>query len=259
MGIDRGAVREALRTFAGVPHRLERVAEIDGVLFVNDSKATNVAAAVAEAGLISHVLDDEVITARVSALIAEDKVVAWFRGRMEFGPRALGARSIIGDARSARMQTVMNLKIKFRESFRPFAPSVLRDKAADYFDFNHRGDSPYMLLVAPVPLALGKWVLLLGTTALSCVYVPLWRRQRDDAVLVQGFGAVLAAGAAVLWLGGVPVPVALPWLVGFVVLTSIVLHGATITPVMRYIDGRNARLPGPQPPRANRPATLPTD
>ncbi|HZI88590.1 MAG TPA: carbamoyltransferase C-terminal domain-containing protein, partial [Pyrinomonadaceae bacterium] len=81
-------------------------------------------------------------------LLAEQKVVGWFQGRMEFGPRALGARSIIGDARSPRMQSQMNLKIKFRESFRPFAPSVLRERVADFFEMD--GDSPYMLLVAPV-------------------------------------------------------------------------------------------------------------
>jgi carbamoyltransferase len=69
---------------------------------------------------------------------------------MEFGPRALGSRSIIGDARSDQMQSVMNLKIKFRESFRPFAPSVLKERTTDYFDFNHGAESPYMLMVAPV-------------------------------------------------------------------------------------------------------------
>lgn len=85
---------------------------------------------------------------RVAKLIAEEKVVGLFLGRMEFGPRALGHRSIIGDARSAKMQSVMNLKIKYRESFRPFAPSVLIDRAAEYFELDR--ESPYMLLVAPV-------------------------------------------------------------------------------------------------------------
>ena len=80
--------------------------------------------------------------------LADERVVGWFQGRMEFGPRALGARSIIGDARSQKMQSVMNLKIKFRESFRPFAPSVLREHVHEYFDMDC--DSPYMLLVAPV-------------------------------------------------------------------------------------------------------------
>jgi carbamoyltransferase len=84
----------------------------------------------------------------VARLLAEEKVVGWFQGRMEFGPRALGARSILGDPRSPRMQSQMNLKIKFRESFRPFAPSVLRERASDYFELE--ADSPYMLLVAPV-------------------------------------------------------------------------------------------------------------
>src|SRR5207247_2501023 len=81
-------------------------------------------------------------------LLAEEKVVGWFNGRMEFGPRALGARSILGDPRSSRMQAQMNLKIKFREGFRPFAPSVLRERVNDYFELDT--DSPYMLLVAPV-------------------------------------------------------------------------------------------------------------
>ncbi len=84
----------------------------------------------------------------VAELLAEERVVGWFQGRMEFGPRALGARSILGDPRSPRMQSQMNLKIKYRESFRPFAPSVLRERVSDYFELD--ADSPYMLLVAPV-------------------------------------------------------------------------------------------------------------
>lgn len=86
--------------------------------------------------------------ASIADLIAQEKTIGWFQGRMEFGPRALGARSIIGDARSPKMQEIMNLKIKFRESFRPFAPSVLQEKAADFFDID--SESPYMLIVAPV-------------------------------------------------------------------------------------------------------------
>ena len=85
---------------------------------------------------------------RTAALLAEQKVVGWFDGRMEFGPRALGARSILGDPRSPRMQAQMNIKIKFREGFRPFAPSVLRERVSEYFALDC--DSPYMLLVAPV-------------------------------------------------------------------------------------------------------------
>lgn len=93
-------------------------------------------------------LSDEVLYDYVAEALANEKVIGWFQGRMEFGPRALGARSIIADARSPRMQSVMNLKIKYRESFRPFAPSVLRERVKDYFDL--ACDSPYMLLVAPV-------------------------------------------------------------------------------------------------------------
>ena len=93
-------------------------------------------------------LSDAALLDRLADELAAGKVIGWFQGRMEFGPRALGGRSIIGDARSTKMQSVMNLKIKYRESFRPFAPSVLRERVADYFDMDC--DSPYMLLVAPV-------------------------------------------------------------------------------------------------------------
>jgi carbamoyltransferase len=84
----------------------------------------------------------------IANLIASQKILGYFSGRMEFGPRSLGARSIIGDPRDPKMQSDMNLKIKYRESFRPFAPVVLREKVFEYFDLNQ--DSPYMLLVAPV-------------------------------------------------------------------------------------------------------------
>jgi carbamoyltransferase len=93
-------------------------------------------------------LDRDALLGRVADLLASEKVIGWFNGRMEFGPRALGSRSILGDPRSPRMQAQMNLKIKFREGFRPFAPSVLRDRVSDYFEMDC--DSPYMLLVAPV-------------------------------------------------------------------------------------------------------------
>lgn len=92
--------------------------------------------------------DGPAMAQRVAAALATGKVVGWFQGRMEFGPRALGARSILGDPRDPAMQSTMNLKIKFRESFRPFAPSVLSQDAKEYFDL--RQDSPYMLLVADV-------------------------------------------------------------------------------------------------------------
>jgi carbamoyltransferase len=93
-------------------------------------------------------LDDAALPAEVASLIAQGNVVGWFSGRMEFGPRALGSRSILGDPRNPRMQAQMNIKIKFREGFRPFAPSVLRERVSEYFELST--DSPYMLLVAPV-------------------------------------------------------------------------------------------------------------
>jgi len=98
----------------------------------------------------THFTDEGELLTHVAGLLAEGKVVGWFSGRMEFGPRALGSRSILGDPRSPTMQTTMNLKIKFRESFRPFAPVVLREHAHEWFDLDPRHESPYMLLVAPV-------------------------------------------------------------------------------------------------------------
>lgn len=101
-----------------------------------------------DAGAPYEYLEDNELCKRVAFCIDEESVVGLFQNRMEFGPRALGARSIIGDARSEKMQSIMNLKIKFRESFRPFAPSVLKENVSDYFEL--KGDSPYMLLVAQV-------------------------------------------------------------------------------------------------------------
>ncbi|MEG4488116.1 carbamoyltransferase [Microcoleus sp. D2_18a_B4] len=99
-----------------------------------------------------HRLDDAELMPQLAEILEQGNVVGWFQGRMEFGPRALGGRSIIGDPRSAKMQSVMNLKIKYRESFRPFAPSILAERVADYFEIDH--SSPYMLLVAPVKASL---------------------------------------------------------------------------------------------------------
>jgi carbamoyltransferase len=94
------------------------------------------------------VLSDEGVIEACARGLADGKALGWFQGRMEFGPRALGGRSILGDARSPTMQSVLNLKVKYRESFRPFAPSVLRERVADWFELDY--DSPYMLLVADV-------------------------------------------------------------------------------------------------------------
>ena len=107
-----------------------------------------IAAYLDSVGAVASRLERRCRLQRVAELLAQEKVVGWFDGRMEFGPRALGARSILGDPRSPRMQAQMNLKIKFREGFRPFAPSVLRERVRDYFELDC--DSPYMLLVAPV-------------------------------------------------------------------------------------------------------------
>ena len=93
-------------------------------------------------------LSEAELSEKVSDILLAGKVIGWFQGRMEFGPRALGGRSIIGDARSSEMQKIMNLKIKFRESFRPFAPSVLKERVSDFFEIDR--ESPYMLLVAKV-------------------------------------------------------------------------------------------------------------
>jgi carbamoyltransferase len=122
----------------------------------------------ASGAVYHHEPDEDALLDRVAAALEQEKVVGFVQGRMEFGPRALGSRSILGDPRSPRMQSVMNLKIKFRESFRPFAPSVLREHVHEYFEMDPERDSPYMLLVAGVreerrtktdgDPAGGKWI-----------------------------------------------------------------------------------------------------
>jgi carbamoyltransferase len=120
--------------------------------------ASEIRAALAAAGAVYEELPDATLIPRLAEILADENVVGWVQGRMEFGPRALGGRSIIGDPRSAKMQSVMNLKIKFRESFRPFAPIVLREDAPEYFDIEPGQESPYMLIVAPVQEAIRKSV-----------------------------------------------------------------------------------------------------
>jgi carbamoyltransferase len=100
------------------------------------------------AGAKYKVLDDNALVDACAEALEAENAVGWFQGRMEFGPRALGGRSILGDARSPKMQSMLNLKVKFRESFRPFAPSVLREHVCEWFELDQ--DSPYMLLVADV-------------------------------------------------------------------------------------------------------------
>ena len=108
----------------------------------------DIASRLSQAGAVFETVDDETLLDASAAALAEGKALGWFQGRMEFGPRALGARSILGDARSPTMQKMLNLKVKYRESFRPFAPSVLSEDAAGWFDLDV--ESPYMLLVADV-------------------------------------------------------------------------------------------------------------
>lgn len=116
--------------------------------------------------------DEDTLCNRVAGLLADGNVVGHVYGRMEYGPRALGHRSILGDPRNTKMQAQMNLKVKFRESFRPFAPSVLRDRVSDYFDLD--SDSPYMLIVAPVDEKIRKPITeqekaLFGIEKLNCI------------------------------------------------------------------------------------------
>jgi len=110
--------------------------------------ARDIEGVLARYGATFQLLDDEGLFDAVSSALAADKVVGWFQGRMEFGPRALGNRSVLGNPQSPAMQSVLNLKVKYRESFRPFAPAVPREDVAKYFEFDD--DSPYMLMVAPV-------------------------------------------------------------------------------------------------------------
>lgn len=149
-----GALGAALFAWHQVLGR-ERVAEsgdsMQGALLGPEYSDVEIGAVLSQAGARSERLPDEELVDRVAQLLAAEKVVGWFQGRMEFGPRALGARSILGDPRSLRMQALMNKKIKFREGFRPFAPCVLRERVGDFFDLD--ADSPYMLLVAPVRAA----------------------------------------------------------------------------------------------------------
>ena len=114
-------------------------------------------------------LSDQELTEKIAGLIAAEKVIGWFQGRMEFGPRALGCRSIIGDARSLEMQSMMNRKIKFRESFRPFAPTILKEQVSNFFEIDR--ESPYMLLVAPVNRKLWKDISEDGVQGFDLLHV----------------------------------------------------------------------------------------
>ncbi|MFH0986163.1 MAG: carbamoyltransferase [Candidatus Omnitrophota bacterium] len=126
----------------------ERADKMRGSFLGTEFSAFEIEAFLKERKIPFTRLSDEELPEKVADMLAQEKVIGWFQGAMEFGPRALGGRSIIGDPRSSKMQEQMNLKIKFRESFRPFAPTVLLEKSREYFDLPI--ESPYMLLVAPV-------------------------------------------------------------------------------------------------------------
>ena len=147
-----GALGAALLTWHQLLNKERKVGKTDsqtgsllGCQYSNDDIKSRMDAIGAK---YNYFEKDDDLTTTVGGCIADQKVIGWFSGRMEFGPRALGARSIIGDARSEEMQTTMNLKIKYRESFRPFAPCVLAEDVNEYFDLDE--ESPYMLIVAPV-------------------------------------------------------------------------------------------------------------
>ncbi len=144
-----GAALAAYHIYQGQPRHLNGAPDgMHGSYLGPEYGDNEIADRLGRAGAkFTHLSDDEVID-RTAQALADGQAIGWFQGRMEFGPRALGNRSILGDARSPEMQKTLNLKVKYRESFRPFAPSVLREDVSDWFDIDT--DSPYMLLVAPV-------------------------------------------------------------------------------------------------------------
>jgi carbamoyltransferase len=144
-----GAALAAHHIFKGQPRRTNGCGDrMKGSYLGPEFSSGEIERQLTAAGAKYRVLDDESLLRCCVDALVEEKAVGWFQGRMEFGPRALGARSILADARSPKMQSILNLKVKFRESFRPFAPSVLREHVAEWFELDL--DSPYMLLVADV-------------------------------------------------------------------------------------------------------------
>lgn len=146
-----GALGAALAVhyrYKGHPRTVRKEDAMKGSLLGPSYTDEEIEAELKRLGAVYHKLDRQQFLEGVSDRLVQEKIVGWFSGRMEFGPRALGGRSIIGDPRSRNMQSVMNLKIKYRESFRPFAPSVLEEECSKVFEI--ASDSPYMLLVAPV-------------------------------------------------------------------------------------------------------------
>jgi carbamoyltransferase len=145
-----GAALAAYHEFLNQPRKLGNTLDgMQGAYLGPGFTTVEIAERLRGAGAVFQIVEDEeALIGRTVDALTEEKAVGWFQGRMEFGPRALGARSILGDPRSPNMQRQLNLKVKFRESFRPFAPSVLREDVAEWFELD--GDSPYMLVVADV-------------------------------------------------------------------------------------------------------------
>ncbi len=144
-----GAALAAYHEFLDQPRQIGNVLDgMQGAYLGPAFSNAEIADRLRNAGAVFEIVDDDAVIGHTVDALLEEKSVGWFQGRMEFGPRALGARSILGDPRSPRMQRQLNLKVKFRESFRPFAPSVLREDVADWFALD--SDSPYMLVVAEV-------------------------------------------------------------------------------------------------------------
>src|SRR5216683_487470 len=144
-----GAALAAYHEFLDQPRRVGNVLDgMQGAYLGPAFSTAEIAERLRAVGAVFDIVDDDSVIGRTVDALIDEKAVGWFQGRMEFGPRALGARSILGDPRSPSMQRQLNLKVKFRESFRPFAPSVLREDVGEWFDLDC--DSPYMLLVADV-------------------------------------------------------------------------------------------------------------
>jgi carbamoyltransferase len=143
-----GAALVAWHTYLGQGRTPQQPDGMSGARLGPAHSDDEMGAALVAAGLPAERVGYDALPERVAALLAEGKTVGWFQGRMEFGPRALGARSVLADPRDPEVQRRVNLQVKFRESFRPFAPAVLAERAADWFALD--AESPYMLLVAPV-------------------------------------------------------------------------------------------------------------
>jgi carbamoyltransferase len=143
-----GAALAAYHLYQDKPREVDSCDRMRGAYLGPEFPQREIEDRLRAAGARFQVLDDRCLLEACVDALEHEKALGWFQGRMEFGPRALGARSILGDARSPRMQSMLNLKVKYRESFRPFAPSVLREDVSEWFELD--GDSPYMLLVADV-------------------------------------------------------------------------------------------------------------